>query len=257
MTPTDFGSIKIYGERHTGTNYLAALVARNIDAQLLPGVAPRLLRAATRVLRLGEWPLDSYSAATRGRNLGWKHRDLSDVGTELPARPDVLAVILVKNPYSWLVSLHRRPYHTSESSMKVGEVAMARFASTPWKTVSRESGPDEYASPVDMWNVKTAASLAAANLGNAVLVKFEDLISEPEAVVDRLAAATGNTREAAFVNLTTSTKDKDVSSEEIQNYYAQELWRADLDEQSLVVINERLSKKVLTSAGYELIRGTL
>ena len=50
--------IKIYGERNTNTNYLEKLIHLNLDAQQLPGVAPRYVKTIQKILPGKEWLRD-------------------------------------------------------------------------------------------------------------------------------------------------------------------------------------------------------
>ena len=79
----DMRFIKIYGEQNSGTIYLEWLLNKNLDTTLL----------------------DSYE-------FGWKHR-MAPSEDELTdkIKQEVLFLCLVKNPYSWLISMHKRPYH--------------------------------------------------------------------------------------------------------------------------------------------------
>ena len=92
--------LKIYGERNTGTNYLIQLLGRHIDFIEEKGSA-YLLASTKPTVDLDE---------TDG--LGWKHRLISaeylrERGVK---RESILIITLTKNPYSWLLSLHKRPY---------------------------------------------------------------------------------------------------------------------------------------------------
>lgn len=99
--------VKIYGERNTGTNYLEQLLKKNLlnlpeekqaNISIMP--SPSLL--------LPKNELDKQDLA----QLGWKHRFidvafLRKCGFE---KKSGLILTLTKNPYSWLMSLHKRPY---------------------------------------------------------------------------------------------------------------------------------------------------
>lgn len=92
--------IKIYGERNTGTHYLVQLLLNHLDVLEKKG---SLLTVAT---------LRPHMKLSHTGELGWKHRLVSneffqDKGVH---REAILVLALIKNPYSWLLSLHRRTY---------------------------------------------------------------------------------------------------------------------------------------------------
>jgi len=92
--------VKIYGERNTGTHYLMQLLLNHVDVLEKNG---SLVTVAT------EQPITKLR---RPGELGWKHRLASKEFLQKKGvnRDEVLIVALVKNPYSWLLSLHRRSY---------------------------------------------------------------------------------------------------------------------------------------------------
>ncbi len=92
--------IKIYGERNTGTNYLESLIERNINFTK-PKEGACIASSA-----------DSFVALSKMRRLGWKHRLVSarHLQEEGIQRESIFVITLTKNPYSWLLSLHKRPY---------------------------------------------------------------------------------------------------------------------------------------------------
>jgi len=104
--------VKIYGERNTGTSYLEALLVRNLAVDCLRGGVPRSIR---RFFADSERARDWYFQATYRNNLGWKHACLPAESQLAIARTDsteVLLLTLTKNPYAWLLSFYRKPYHT-------------------------------------------------------------------------------------------------------------------------------------------------
>ncbi|MBW2390212.1 MAG: hypothetical protein JRG89_17555 [Deltaproteobacteria bacterium] len=62
--------VKIYGERNTGTNYLSALLDKNLDVELLPGVAPFAVDIVQALVPGPEAIKTLYSALTFARHLG-------------------------------------------------------------------------------------------------------------------------------------------------------------------------------------------
>lgn len=92
--------IKICGERNTGTNYLMKLLATHFSIIAQAGSAFKITSSRPDVdfKQHGE--------------LGWKHRLVSADFFQKKNinREDILFVVMVKNPYSWLLSLHKSAY---------------------------------------------------------------------------------------------------------------------------------------------------
>lgn len=94
--------IKIYGERNTGTNYLEKLLWNHLpDLELQKNEKFSIMPSS--ILLSHEEDL---------KQLGWKHRLLDANFLELLniEKNNLLILTLTKNPYSWLLSLHKRPY---------------------------------------------------------------------------------------------------------------------------------------------------
>ncbi len=91
--------VQIYGERCSGTNWIAQLLRRN-----LPGV---------RVV-------DDF---------GWKHGlPQGDIEHAL----DCIFVVVHRDPFDWLRSLHGMPWHAGP---ELRDVPFSRFLRTPWRCV--------------------------------------------------------------------------------------------------------------------------
>jgi hypothetical protein len=241
-------ALKVYGERNTGTRYLSQLVAGNLDVRLLRGAAPRAVGWF--------WPdseavRDAYFRLTVHRNLGWKHR--------LPPGPDdpilraegireVGFVTLVKNPYSWLLSLMRRQYSAGRAYASIEELV-----TLPWTAVGRECSPPQFADAVEMWNLKYAACLALPG-ERTINLRYEDLLEDPATPIDRIASQFGLARRhAAFTNVESSTKKSSRSFDDYRGYYLKERWRAKLTDRELALIGERLDPAVMAAYGYDIL----
>ena len=144
--------IKLLGERNSGTNYLQKLIELNVDVDVLPGTAPPYV---FRFFPKSEFACDAYFMLTGTSNLGWKHA-IAPFGNELvriqERYPNLLFVTITKNPYSWLLSLHRHPYHQRSA---IGD--FEEFLQSPWPTVKRERHPNPFPNPIIMWNEKNSS----------------------------------------------------------------------------------------------------
>jgi len=244
--------IKLYGERNCGTNYLEQLIQKNLDITLLPGVAPAWLRRRFRQHpSLRERLIDAYFHMTFGRNLGWKHMLAPDVTRlERSIRPlsQTYFVFLVKNPYAWLLSLHRHPYHHPNPARDFDV-----FIRTPWPTLGRENvARQPFPNPIIMWNLKNASYLRLAREVDGWIIRYEDLVSAPETIIDALARASGIPRKrGAFVNVEESIKGEENRDFDFYRaYYLEERWRAELPSAAIPFINLHLDETLLTDLGY-------
>jgi hypothetical protein len=250
MTIKTVRKVKIYGERNTGTGYLTQLIRLNLDVEILAGSVPWVI---DRLAGRNESIRDLYFRATHRRNLGWKHT-MAPNPEYLKASPidGVVFITVTKNPYSWLLSLYRRPYHGKQTVD-----SFAAFLQTPWPTVGRENHAEAFPNPIIMWNEKNRAYL---NLNKGICVqnlRYEDLLCDPEVVITDLAIAYDMPRkQAGFVNLTQSTKpDPDKGYNYYHSYYLEERWRDKFDPSLLALVNEWLDNEVVKCFSYEMITG--
>lgn len=132
--------VKIYGERNSGTIYLEWLLQNNLD------------------IKMATTP-----------DLGWKHR-LAPVEDELTetVKKDIVFLCLVKNPYSWLLSMHKRPYH-HEDLRKLSFTDFLRYSY------------GDYRNPIIMWNLKYQSYVKMQGfVENIQFIKYEDLLVDPK-----------------------------------------------------------------------------
>ena len=247
--------IKIYGERNTGTHYLEQLIARNLDASILPGAAPAWLRRRFRGHpRLRARIIDAYFYAAFGRNLGWKHMLAPPLWRlERSIRPlgQTHFLFLVKNPYAWLLSLHRHPYHHPNPASD-----FSVFIRAAWPTLGRENvGRKPFPNPVAMWNQKNASYVRLARELQGQIIRYEDLAAEPEAIIHAIAQAGFDWRRGTFENVWESAK----KGEEHRNfayyrdYYLNERWREALSGEDAQFISQQLDVRILRELGYHCL----
>lgn len=243
--------IKLYGERNTNTNYLSQLIRLNLDAGELRGVVPAEVMSLQSRLPGDEWLRDLYFALTYDRNLGWKHSRAEPA--KLIARctaftdNDLVFVTTTKNPYSWLWSLFRRPYHQQ------GEPSpdFVTFLTTPWRTVCRDRTAPLLPSPVELWNIKNASYLQLP-VDRTLHTTTEGLIADAAGVIDEIAARFAIPKLAeGFTDFDASTKDPAKDKRYYQDYYLNQRWRDEIPAEAIAVINAAVDLSLMERFGYE------
>jgi hypothetical protein len=244
--------LKLYAERNTGSNYLKELLRLNIEARYLRGTAPAWAGRLQSRLPGAEWVRDAYFASTYRHNLGWKHRAPEPAAAleqrSLARKHRLAIVVLVKSPYSWLVSMHRSPHHQYVPK----GTSFSDFLRLPWKTLRREGlGEITLPNPVALWNTKHRRYLDLDGL--AFMLRYEDLVAEPERCIDRIAEHFSFARSSpSFRNYTRATKSKPYSSDYYRSYYAKETWRSEMCDADIDFINEQVDPALMERLGYSL-----
>jgi len=247
--------IKVYGERNTNTNYLEQLLRLNLDVVQLPGVVPRYVKTIQKVLPGKEWLRDWYFSVTQHRNLGLKHSCVQSVSE--PGRFDILSrdicfVSITKNPYSWLMSLYRKPYSHQYGGEKPD---FETFLATPWKTVARDNCESVLANPVELWNIKNASYLQLTDF-NGLNLTTESTVQDPQAVIEKISGHFSISRHSKqFLNYEKSTKDSSKDFAWYQDFYLNEKWRNDLSERAAAIISESVDQNLMNHFGYKTLDG--
>jgi len=242
--------IKIYGERNTNTNYLEQLIRLNLDAEQVSGVVPYYIKTIQKILPGKEWLRDGFFSVTPQRNLGWKHSRVMSVQELKNFKPDVCFISITKNPYSWLLSLYRKPYSHQCSGRKPD---FTTFLRTPWKTVARDNCNSMLANPIELWNIKNASYLQLESL-NGLNITTESTVQDPEAVIAKISRHFSIDRlSSRFLNYEQSTKDSGKDFAYYQDYYLNERWQDKLSEQAASIISGAVDRKLMRHFGYEVL----
>lgn len=243
--------IKVYGERNTGTNYLARLIDLNFQVQQLPGTIPAWLSKIQQLIHGKEFARDAYFAMTYHSNLGWKHsrvKSAEDIRKCAVHTKDLSFITLTKNPYSWLLSMYRRPYHRYFHEKPDFET----FLSNPWGCVGRENVAGVISNPVELWNIKNASYIQLVNKLPALTLRFEDLLEDPKHVLESISEAFScKWKVDRFVNFDQSTKESGKDSDFYRDYYLNEQWKAEFSPQLTTIINKHLNDDVMNYFNYQ------
>ena len=137
-------SIKVFGERHSGTNAIGYFAGKNFNLQF-----------------------KHYDF------LGWKHR-LAPEQTEW-SKFDVescLFIFCLRNPYSWLQAMHKDPYY--EHYPKIKELSFEDFL---------KFSIEDYENSIAMWNQKNASYLRMAlEAPNSIIIAVEKFYNSQEKI---------------------------------------------------------------------------
>lgn len=238
--------LKVLGERNSGTNYADELLALNFEVVLLRGTIPRYLN---RIFFQSEIGRDAYFGITERFNLGWKHA--------LAPSPELLQrascqphfVSVAKNPYAWLLSMYRRPYHGMHAPASFDE-----FLVTPWPTVRRERHPGPFASPIEMWNEKNKSYIDLSRYASSLAFSYESFLEEPMELLEQIKEKFGLSRRLlAFKNIEKATKGDSRSFDYYKDYYLNQRWLEKLRRSNVDAISAKVDPRVMAYFGYEIL----
>ena len=259
-------NVKLFGERNTGTRaMLDMLRATRAVNMRLPGTEAG--RKSSDKIELSTAISAHYDDAWRKHFMdalrdhddyskaplaAWKHAAPtwhSDFDTHR-----VHVLFMLRNPYSWVVSMARRPYHIAGPRTP----DFATFLRRPWLTQRRDNVDPLLASVVELWNVKFQAFVdfqeqaRLVGLGTS-LVLFEDFVADPEASASHMLSNWGVSPQHVRAQ-GKSTKQEGQSLEKLQSYYGAEGWRQYHTDQTIEAVNNCLDWELMERAGYEPLR---
>ena len=244
--------IKVYGERNTNTNYIEKLIELNLDVVQIPGTVPPIILKMQKALPGNEMIRDIYFHLTYRNNLGWKHtcvKPQEELNQYKLVDSHLVFLTITKNPYSWLLSLYRRPYHQYYSR----KPSFEEFLQRKWETIGRDNTKDDLASPIELWNTKNQSYLQL-DRKYSINITTESTFTNPVEVIDKISHELSIEKKSdIFFNYDRSTKDKTKDSAYYKDYYLSEKWRENLSIEAIEIINESIDKNLMAHFGYSLI----
>ena len=252
--------IKIYGERNTGTTYLTGLIRRNIVCKVVKSRPPFWLRKIHKLIPNNNEILRDLYFSIRKNNLGWKHAFVNEKLFEPIQRNqnDFLILTLTKNPYSWLLSMYRRPYHSSNNLKIHGtEQTFEDFLSHEWTCLKRENSPKILLqNPIELWNLKNDAYLKLSNKTNykAINIKYENVLIDHKKVLKELAK-TANLKfvKSEIENVFKSAIGDASNFSDYNKFYLNDEWIEQISDYQFEMINRHLNISMMKKYEYKLI----
>jgi len=254
--------IKVFGERNTGTRAIIRMINAVDGVQVVRGSAqnPAILEECTAALEdieaneRGVWKRVYREAVkdVRQENLGplgaWKHA--APRYTEAYESEDVRVIFMVRNPYSWALSLFRHPYHM----LAERPASLTAFLTRRWLTLRRDAVDTPVLdSPMRLWTLKLAAYAAfrdAGETGRSAVIRFEDFVAAPDKALSRTLEGFG-LRTGPIAAIPAPTKPGGKAGVDRRQYYATEAWRKELSTTDVALINGMVDWDIAARFGYQ------
>ncbi|MEL6819636.1 MAG: hypothetical protein AAFP80_13390 [Pseudomonadota bacterium] len=255
-----FKFLKIYGERNTGTNFVEQLVLRNapwlVPLGHRPDFNPRpMVRQFPKSARHMAYQriVDLRREQEVPDHLGWKHAyAVADEQRLFSGFDSTFFIFIVRNPYYFISSLFRRPYDITPAS----GFFKSKFVRQPILLNERDniSWTATVSGPAELWSLKSGSYVkAAAELKNAVLVRYEDLVSAPDDFVLRLAQK-GLVLPDDYELPHKSTKGDKLTFDDYAKRAQSYDPKQDFSSKSLEVIAGQLDPEIVKALDYTLVK---
>ena len=142
-------SIKVFGERHSGTNAIGYFAGKNFNLKF-----------------------QHYDF------LGWKHRlaPKKDEWSKFEIQ-NCLFIFCMRNPYSWLPAMHREPYY--DHYPKIKDLSLENFA---------QCSIEDYENCIAMWNQKNDSYFRMSEeVPNSIIINIEDFHADQQKFHTKIA----------------------------------------------------------------------
>ena len=251
--------VKIFGERNTGTNWLEDLIMKNYDIPVIHhrGIINQettdferdFIASLPKAQRVFVEESVKDSIFYRATHLfGWKHSSVvSEILETHPKFRETAFIFLVKNPFSFIKSLHKRPYNTLVSLPK----KVDEFVETPWPTLRRDYIDKAILNtPVELWNYKVSSYFDfLAKNDNAILIRYEALLENHEFLFD-IIDEKFKLKAKSRTPILKSTKFDKLNTNDYQKKYLKSNPSSGLSQNSIELIQSVLDERLMKSCQY-------
>ena len=179
----------------------------------------------------------------------WKHAATNF--DDLEGCESVKFLITVRHPASWLLALHKRPYH----ALQKVEKDFVKFIVQPWKTVKRDRLDEIITTPIELWNLKCKSYIdffdGFSNGKNIFIVRFEDFSQSQKKSLSEFLTSLG-IQGVEFKEVVKSSKGDEKDVAWYRNYYGNELWRNEISSEAWNLIKTRVDLRACSYFSYEM-----
>jgi hypothetical protein len=254
--------IKLFGERNTATRAVKQMLRATHGVTLFNSKRPddlgnvewAKLVASINLYISKDWR-KVYMEALRDNVAHhnaplamWKHA--APRWDDAFVHEDVSTILCVRNPYSWALSMARKPYHMKGA--RTGD--FLTFLKRPWLTERRDNSGIVLRSVMDLWNTKLRAYADFADHaelagGAYAYLRFEDFVADPVRALRGTLQTFGKSVDANPIPI--STKPNGMALSDLQTYYANESWKSRLTAPTVQAINDVLDWPLVDQFCYE------
>jgi len=232
--------IKIMGPYDSGTNYLSKLMqANNLEEHhiLDPSINERVVEG------------------------GWKHWPEQYAPDDLFTDKDRLVIYLVRHPLSWFQSIKKATYDISCEDVVGTGACDFDFQKLRWtrqwtnlnllNAVGGQSGTVvHFNNLASIWNLYYDGYLNQNKLP-MMMVRYEDLLTQPEVVLTAIASALGTALDGKFNEVTEKAKpdySRDFSS--AYNWNVKKQFLTEYTNEDLMRLHGQVDQKLIEQFGY-------
>ncbi len=254
--------LKVFGERNTGTNWVEAILTKNYNVPLIhhSGIIRNKttqeqkefldLQDKNQKKFIREKLTDAIFENQAAHLFGWKHscvvyNDLK----YLPGFNETGFIFLVKNPYSFIKSLHKRPYHALSEVPK----DIDAFISSPWLTVHRDAIKETLLNtPIELWNYKVYSYIKfMENASNSLLLSYEEVLNNPEILFNTIESKFSIIAKSRLA-VTQSTKSDILQTDDYKDKYLTNNPMSGLSSSSIDLIREVIDQNLAKVCQYDI-----
>jgi len=260
-------NIKLFGERNTATRAVKQMLRNTDGVQMfntkrghdLGNVEWANMVASINLYITDGWRRvymdalrDNVAHHTAPLSM-WKHA--APVWDDAFVDQNVTTIFCVRNPYSWALSMARKPYHMKAT--RTGD--FLTFVKRPWLTERRDNVGIVLRSVMDLWTQKMRAYAEFADQaelsgGQYAYVRFEDFVDDPAATLARTLKPFGKNITAEPIQV--STKGGHQTLSDLQNYYRNEDWKDRLTASTVQAINDLMDWPLVDQFCYERLNAS-
>lgn len=209
--------IKIFGEYNSGNNYLIHLIRNNTQYDPQP--------------------------LHHQKVFGWTH-GIPEITEEISNR--VLFIVLTKNPYSWLLSLHAKPYGSNPEMYK--KMSFSEFLRISFQGCRN---------PIELWNKKHKDwyNLFVKGAPMVELCQYEELLIDAEKKLRHMLVSYKVDVYSPFKHIDKHTRaDGDFHDRLFtkKEYYLQKSWIKDIGRDNIEFIDKIIDHQLAEYYGYRL-----
>ena len=235
------------GERHSGNNFLQSMLDKNFEQNPEGGGC------------------ETSSDVSARHFCCWTHGMASDECAAAFTPPPSVYVLLVRNPYAWLLAMNGEPYeYDGWKSGRLSSFLRAPFSYAPYPMYAGAEH-HRHDNPVKLWGAKVAAYLSLRT--PKLLLTHDELYDEGavRAKLELLTTRHGIARRAGltavvYPNFTTSAGNNNhnreftlAEFEAARAYEREQRWASSYSQEDLDFVNSQLDAAHMAELRFEML----